>query len=270
LKNSLRFQAHHPIRPGAEHERRRLDRSRIRQQSRGSIVEIEKHILRDLAKDQLVLPVRGRLLGIVCEHTGLHVAFHVARPHEHPFQAQERHGERDVEFHAKGRRGQDQRANPRRVVMDPCRHAHGPDAVGHHDHIFHRNAAFPGDVTHKGIHVLHDRREILRRTARARRTPVPTGVPRIDRDILQPEHLHHPLPASGVLMTPVEKQKRLVRGLFRNPRAVKELHAIPACHGVFRRSIVCHRWVNVGDWDFLRRLRSIAFSRKGEIASPHP
>jgi hypothetical protein len=59
---------------------------------------------------------------------------------------------------------------------------------------------------------------------------VAARVPREDGDILQSERLHRVLPAAGVLVATMEKQKRLVSRLGGKPCAIKKFRPIPGLH----------------------------------------
>ena len=64
----LCFETHNPILSRANHQRRRLNRTGIGKQPFRGVVEVEKHVDRDLPEDERIGIVASGLFTIVREH----------------------------------------------------------------------------------------------------------------------------------------------------------------------------------------------------------
>ena len=79
-KLALRFQTNDPIGARAQHQRRDVDRARVREQTLRGVVQIQQNVDRDLAENERIGVVARGLHGIVREHLRFHVALHIAGP----------------------------------------------------------------------------------------------------------------------------------------------------------------------------------------------
>ncbi len=62
-------------------------------------------------------------------------------------------GERHIELDLESRRGQHHAADARRVVVRPCGHQDGADALAHHPDVLDGDPAAGGDVVHKRVDI---------------------------------------------------------------------------------------------------------------------
>ena len=212
---------HDPVRLRHEQQCRLGDGARVGHQSRGSIKQVKQDVHRDLAENHRVGLVGGGLLRVMRQHFGFDITFDITVAENSLFQSQQRHGKRKVEFYAECRHAQDQAANRRRIIMHPCRNRDGTDAMRHHDHVFDGDLVLRRNMPHECLHVADDDAQVFRRAAFAGRVSVTARVPRKYSNIIKAQRRHGFLPARGMFVATMKQQQRLVRRLFRKPRAVK-------------------------------------------------
>ena len=231
----LRGHAHDPVGAGCEQQRGHRDGAGVGQQTRRRVVQIEQDVDRYLPEDELVGLVALGLLGVVGEHARLDVALDVSGAENLLPQTQRGNGQGHIELHAKGRRGQDQGADGRRVIVHPGGRNHGADAMGQDNHVFRSDPVLGGDMAHEGVHVLDDAGEIGRGAALAGRAAVTALVPGEDRHVVQRQGLDSVLPAPRMLVATMKEKEGLVRRPLGNPGAVEELATIGQPHRLLRR-----------------------------------
>ena len=126
-------------------------------------MQVEEQVNRDLRKDQRVGVVGRGLFWVVGEHGRLDEALDIRGTEQLLAQAEERYGKRHVQLHTESRRGQDQPADRRRVVMDPCRRDHGAKAVGEDHGVGQFDAMRGAEVVHPFLDVADHGRQVRRR-----------------------------------------------------------------------------------------------------------
>ena len=117
--------------------------------------------------------------------------------------------------------------------MNPRGDRHCADAVREHDHVLESDAGLGGNVAHERVHIFRERGNVLGASALAFGSSMAASVERVDRNVIEPEQLDEFLPAAGMLVTAMEEQQRLTGRLFRIPRAIEQLQAVPGFHRVF-------------------------------------
>jgi len=166
------------------------------------------------------------LLDVVREHLRFHVAVNERLRFEFPENAERRNGERHIQLHAQCGCGDDERADRRRVVVDPSRGEHGADALRDDRHVFDWNIELIGEMADELLGVADHATEAFGVTAIAGRAAVTARVPGEEPEVVELDAIDKVLPACRVLVAAVEEHDRAARFDCRLPGAIEELGAV--------------------------------------------
>ena len=152
-------------------------------------------------------------------------------------QRQARAGEGHVQFDFECRGGEHERADFRRVVVDPGGCDHRADALGDDRNIFGLDTVSGADVVAESLHVAGAGGEARAVAALAGRLAVTTGIPGEEVEMRQVQFIDQVGDAPRMLMAAMEQKDRLARLAVRwggsRPVPVEKLDAIMGTEGVF-------------------------------------
>ncbi len=143
----------------------------------GGLVEAEQHIDGDRPCDQRIRFEAGDPLPVVGEEAALHIGIDEEVAAQPAHEGEALPGEGNVKLHLEGRRCQDQRADRRRIVMNPGGGEHGPDALRHDGNLVDGDLVFAADMVDEALNVAHRMGDAGTVAACARRAAV---APRVE------------------------------------------------------------------------------------------
>ncbi len=232
----LRRVLHHPVRARDQELGRQRDRRGVGDDPRGRVVEAEQDVDGNGARQQRIGVVGRDALRIVRQELRLDVARDEEIAAERPHQAQARQRERHVELHLERRRGEDEAADARGVVVSPRRDDDRADTLRDDGDRLGREAVARSDVVDERLHIAHRRAETRRMAARPRRTAVPARIPGEEIEIGQVELGGQVGHAARVLVAAVEDHDRAARrARGRRPVAIEERHVVVRLERVLGR-----------------------------------
>jgi hypothetical protein len=271
-KPPLRPLPHHEVGPGGQHLHRHLDGRGVGDHPLRGVEQVDQHVDGDGAADQGIGLVAGDARRIVGEELRLHVGLQVGGVLDLPQHPQAGDGERHVELHLEGGRGEHGAAHPRREVVQPGGGGHRAHALGHHGNLLRRVAMGGAEVAQEGVGVVGQDAEMGGPSTLAGGAAMAAGIPGEHLEAGEVETVDHLLEASRVLMAAMEEQDRPPR-LTRSdhgPAAVEQLRAVaggkPFLDGLAHRRLL--------GWCCLVRLyfspQGLGYCRVRRDRSPHP
>src|SRR5579862_9220358 len=168
-------------------------------------------------------PIRALVLGAPAVRVKLYVPFALPLLRL----KQEGEGERDVELDSERGRAEHQGPDGGRVVVHPGTGQDAADAIRDDRHILDGDAVRVADVTHEGVDIADEGREVRRVASLPGRPAVAALVPGEEREVLEPEPLGQVPEPARVLVPAVEQQDGLRTGVFGPPRPVKQGLVVP-------------------------------------------
>ena len=214
----LRSMPHYPVAAGDKQLRRHGNSACIGDNARGMAVELDQDVGGDRPGDQRVHLERGDALRVMCQKFRLDVgideeaAFDLL-PKRNPL-----FSEGHVELYRKGRRGDHQRADLRRVIVYPSGGKHGAEGLGDQRDIALAKA-ISADLAHQTVDVAHQRGKGRRIAAFAGRAPVAARIPSVKGAVGHFEFIDEMGQAAAMLVTAVKQYDRTL-AVFRNRRPV--------------------------------------------------
>ncbi len=226
----LGFAMHHKVGTGDQQLRRHLDRLGIGDHTVGGFVQAQQHVHRNRLGDQRIAVIGRHPFRVMTEELGLDVAVDEEIAAKFAHQRQARAGERHIQLYLERRRCQHQRANARRIIVDPGGRNYRADALRHHGDVLLVDLMRRADVVAEGLHVPRAGGETRTVTAFSGRLAMAAGVPGKEVETGQVQLIHQMRNAPGVLVPPVKQQHSLagfarVRG-HGWPVPIKQFHAI--------------------------------------------
>src|SRR5207302_3902308 len=163
------------------------------------------NINRNLPEYKRIGVILSSLFLVPSEEFRFHVTLHLTRAEQFLFHSQKRNGEGNVKLHVKRSRSQNHCANRRRVIVHPSRDTDSGKAVSENDHVLARDFVALGNIARKSVNISDHVDKIIRGTAFARRSPMPTCVPRENGDVFKRERIDCLLPPAGVFVAAMKK-----------------------------------------------------------------